>query len=159
MQCYQEKCARDAVFISVVMDVKKWEYPCTARKIVLNTEVLAIVKFVIIKNKMTIETIAEDLKNDSQLAPHELARVRGWLAGEYAFLNARLVEVLNQKPSAWNSIRKETKSDTAAERIWQQSDLGKDETIYRLKLKSIEKLSSAIKTKLEVMQGEARNQY
>lgn len=108
---------------------------------------------------MTIETIAEDLQRDSQLAPQALSNARSWLAGEYAFINGRLGEILGQKPSAWNSIRKEVNSDTAAERLWQQTQMGKDEMIYRLKLKSIEKLMSALKTKLEILQGEARNQY
>jgi hypothetical protein len=110
---------------------------------------------------MTLESISEQLKNSDAVYPDELSTMRVWLAGEYAYLSNQLIGILMKKPEAWKQIRYngEVKSDTAAERIWQATEDGLQETILRMKLRTIDKLSSAIKTRLEVLSGEARNQY
>jgi len=110
---------------------------------------------------MTIEDIATNLKNIDSIYPPELSQMRAWLAGEYAYVNAKLIDILMRKPDEWKKIRYsgEVKSDTAAERLWQSTQDGQMETAHRMKLKTIDKLSSAIKTRMEVLMGEARNQY
>jgi hypothetical protein len=110
---------------------------------------------------MTIESIAQKLQQNDAIYPPELSEMRSWLAGQYAYLNQQLITVLMKKPEKWKQIRYEgdVKSDTAAERIWQSTENGLQETVLRMQLKSIDKLSSAIKTRLEVLTGEARNQY
>src|SRR5690242_17396016 len=110
---------------------------------------------------MSIESIAEKLKNTETIYPPELSEMRSWLAGEYAYINSQLIGILMKKPEKWKEIRYsgDVKSDTAAERIWQATEEGLKETIYRMQLKTIEKLSSAIKSRMEVLMGEAKNQY
>jgi hypothetical protein len=110
---------------------------------------------------MTIESIAQQLKTSDAIYPPELSEMRAWLAGEYAYINSQLIGVLMKKPEKWKEIRYsgEVKSDTAAERIWQATEDGLQETILRMKLKTIDKLSSAIKSRMEVLMGEARNQF
>jgi hypothetical protein len=86
--------------------------------------------------------------------------MRGWLAAECAYINNQLIGVLMIEPEKWKDIRYsgKVKSDTAAERLWQSTPEGLRKTAYRMKLKTIEKLLSAIKSRMEVMMGEARNQ-
>ena len=93
------------------------------------------------------------------LSPTQLSEMRLWLAGHYAYLTDKLSQILMQKPAIWNELRKGVKSDTACERIWQQTKDGLLETSLRLKLKSIEKLMSGIKTRIEVMIGESKSLY
>ena len=110
---------------------------------------------------MNLESIIEKLKTLETVYPPELADMRGWLAAEYAYINSQLIGVLMKKPEKWKEIRYsgDVKSDTAAERAWQSTEDGMLETVYRMKLKTIEKLLSAIKSRMEVMMGEAKNQY
>lgn len=107
---------------------------------------------------MNLETAIKKAQNEGT-SPSELSEVRLWLAGEYAFLGGKLGAVLADKPQRWGRLRVEVKSDTYAERLWQCTEQGKEETRLRITLKSIEKLMSAIKTRIEVMQGEARSQF
>jgi hypothetical protein len=110
---------------------------------------------------MTKNEISETLKSLVPLTPHQIAEMRGWLGGQYAYLNDQLVEVLTKKSEEWTNIRysEGVKSDTAAERIWQRSPDGQRETFLRMELKSIEKLMQGLKARSEVMMGEAKNQY
>lgn len=98
---------------------------------------------------------------DETIMPGELSKIRLWLAGEYAYLNNDLIGVLMEKPDMWDKIRyqESVKSDTAAERLWERTEMGRKETLIRHKLKSIDKLSSAIKTRIDVLEGESRNNY
>ena len=110
---------------------------------------------------MSIEEIAEKFKTVETIFPTQLSKMRVWLAGEYAYINSQLIGILMKKPDKWKEIRYngQTKSDTAAERMWQATEEGLQETIYRMNLKTIEKLSSAIKSRMDVLMGEAKNQY
>lgn len=87
--------------------------------------------------------------------------MRGWLAAEYAYINSQLIGVLMVKPEKWKEIRYngEVKSDTAAERIWQSTPEGLNETVYRMKLKTIEKLLSAVKSRMEVMRRRINSEF
>ena len=65
--------------------------------------------------------------------------------------------ILDKKPGVWLDIRGEKNSDKATDREWQTTELGRRETKLKWQLKRIEKLSSALATKLRVMEQEARN--
>ena len=56
-------------------------------------------------------------------------------------------------------MREQKKNDKAADREWQAVEAGLRETQLKWELKRIEKLSSALVSKLRVMGGEARNQF
>lgn len=81
------------------------------------------------------------------------------LSAEYARLSERLADILEKKTHIWLNIRADVKSDTAADRKWDSTEDGIQEMRLRLKLKAMEKEMSAIRSHLEVLQGEARNQY
>lgn len=103
-----------------------------------------------------IERITEKLKNGeytshtAQDCADDLAK----LSGEYSWVCSQLEQVLASKPVIWNSIRKNTKSDTSAERQWEASENGVNEMGLRLRMKSIEKMMSALKSIINVAQNE-----
>src|SRR3990167_2756270 len=109
--------------------------------------------------KDRIGEIAEELKSNKGLAPRDLSEYRLELAGEYAYLNNQLIEILMRKPAKWNELRRDQKSDTATERIWEATADGLKEIELRLKLKSIEKLMSGIKTRIEIAIGESKMSF
>lgn len=91
--------------------------------------------------------------------PNEVAEERVRLAGEYARDTELLTNILTQKAVLWMQLRENYNSDTATDRAWNATPLGLDEMKLKLRMKSSEKMMSALKSQLEVMEGEARNTY
>lgn len=108
-------------------------------------------------------TLAEviDIATSETANPGELSEVRLWLAGRYAYLNGLLTGILIRKPEVWGKLRysENVKSDTQAERLWSETDDGRKEIEYRHECKSIEKLLSALKTRIDLLIGEQRNTF
>ena len=82
------------------------------------------------------------------------------LAGNYAWVCGMLEQILQRKPALWNTIRRddEVKSDTQAERIYQKTEDGINEMGLRLRLKAMDKMSSALKSLIRIAEGESNNQ-
>lgn len=80
-------------------------------------------------------------------------------AGYYARLSEQLEEILSRRPQVWQKLREGTKSDKAADRAYEGTESGIEEMKLRLRLKSLEKQMSASRSMLEVLSGEARNQF
>lgn len=91
--------------------------------------------------------------------PTELAERRVRLSAEYSRMSEELGDILTIKASKWAEYRSTVKSDKAADRIWDATDGGLREMRLRLKLKAYEKQMSSIKTMVDVLTGEARNQW
>lgn len=91
--------------------------------------------------------------------PAAAAEDRAKLSGEYAWICGQLEIILSRKPALWNTLRKDVKSDTAAERAWEQTSDGINETGLRLRLKSVEKMMQGIGSLLKLAEGQANNQY
>lgn len=108
---------------------------------------------------MTLNDVITRIRNEEAISPGELAAMRMFLSGEYAYISGQLESVLMRKADTWLVLREKTGSDKQADKQWDASSDGKLETAYRLQLKSIEKISSAIKTRLDIAAGEARNQF
>lgn len=100
---------------------------------------------------------ASEKSQNSQTDYHDLAYIRMWLAGHYAYLGGLLGEILTEKPVKWNLLRDNVKSDTAAERKWQATEDGVKEMRLRIEMKSTERLMSAIKTRIEIATNERYN--
>jgi hypothetical protein len=107
---------------------------------------------------LSIEQIEKDMAGDS-LIPGRVADYRVYLAAIYSLRASEMQNILGQKPRLWLAIREQKKSDTAADREWEATDLGQLEMHIKWELKRLDKLSSALASKLRVMEGEARNQY
>lgn len=93
------------------------------------------------------------------MTPGEISEKIVEYAEEYSTLSDKLGMVLSGKPTLWMELRDKHKSDTACEREWAGTILGLEETRLRLRLKSLDKTMSALKTRLRVLEGEARNLY
>ena len=105
----------------------------------------------------TLETISEIMRSEAILSPQTIGEMRRWLAGNYCYIAGLLEEVLLRKTDSWLVIRKNTQSDTRAEKEWSATAEGKQELIYRSQLKRSEKLMSALKTLYEIKEREAMN--
>jgi hypothetical protein len=81
-----------------------------------------------------------------KIFPAEAVEMRTQLAGLYAFYSEQLEDILMRKPAVWNELRKSQKSDTATERVWEGTADGLNEKGLTLRLKSSEKMMSALKT-------------
>lgn len=88
-----------------------------------------------------------------------LSRCRLVLAGEYAFRSTELIEILREKPAIVDKLRELVKSDTAAERKWGKTEKGIREMEITRTLKLIDKVSSAVRSRIDILRGEAQNNY
>jgi hypothetical protein len=91
--------------------------------------------------------------------PHEIAERRVELSAEYGAKSERLKEILEVKATGWKELRDAHKYNKDATDAWNASSLGIEEMKLKIDLKVIEKKLSAARTYLEVMSGEARNQW
>lgn len=107
---------------------------------------------------MTLNEIGELLRGE-KLTPGQLSELRLKLAGEYSFIASRLDDIVMTKPQEWLYLREQSTSDNQADKKYELTENGKLEKVYRQQLKTCERMMSAIKTRIEILQGESRNQY
>lgn len=93
------------------------------------------------------------------MTPTQVAEERVRLATEYSSDTEKLIDLRIKKAEIWNQLRENFKSDTATQRAWEGTPLGIEEMKISLRMKAKEKMLSALKSQLEVMEGEARNTY
>lgn len=109
-----------------------------------------------------METISKNLREGVYNSNPILASEdHGKLAGEYAWICGQLEDVLKIKATKWNAIRQNayTKSDKQADKIWDATENGVNEMGLRLRMKSCEKMLSALKSLLRVAEGQAKNTF
>jgi hypothetical protein len=106
---------------------------------------------------LTLEHIETEMAGE--LIPGHVADFRVYLAALYSLRASEMQRIVAIKPGVWLAYRETKQSDKAADREWQASEEGQRETQLKWELKRIDKLSSALASKLRVMEGEARNQY
>lgn len=107
---------------------------------------------------MTIELIEKELAV-GQIPPHRLAEMRIQLSGMYSTLCGMLEQILEKKALRWMELRKDQTSDKGTDRAWDATPDGITEMKLRMRIKKMEKMMSAIKSLLDVAQGQAYNQY
>jgi hypothetical protein len=107
--------------------------------------------------QLSLEHIEKEMAGT--VVPGQLADFRIYLAALYSFKASEMQAILDVKPTTWLNLYKEAESVTEADRMWEITTPGRQEVQIRWILRRIDKLSSAISTKLRVMDGEARNQY
>lgn len=91
--------------------------------------------------------------------PNELANRLLELAEESSRMGDELSEILMRKPKVWLEMRGNYESDTRTERAYEATIDGTKELWLKLRLKGNDRLSSAIKTKLRILENEAHNIY
>ncbi len=104
-----------------------------------------------------IDNIKKIEQRLSQATPHELADMKLELSSIYARMSEMLMNILKKKPLMWNEIRKNTKSDTSAERTWEATEEGLQQMELNQWLKVSEKMISAINSMLRIYEAEAKN--
>jgi hypothetical protein len=94
-------------------------------------------------------------------SPRQLADELEQMAREYSNVMDELVVLRIKKATEiiYIRARESVKSDKQADRIWESSDDGIKELTLHYRSKSLEKLMSAIKTKLRAIEGERYNQH
>jgi hypothetical protein len=107
--------------------------------------------------QLSLEHIEKELQA-GELAPNTLADYRVFLAALYSWRASEMQDILVFKPTVWLEYRKQTKSVAEADRMWDATVNGKREIQLKWELRRIDKLSSAIATKLRIMESEARKQ-
>ena len=106
--------------------------------------------------QLTVEHIEQEMAG-AELSPRQVANFRVFLAAIFSLRAAEMQQILAVKPGIWLDMRGEKNSDKATDREWQATEKGQRETQLKWEMKRIEKLSSALASKLRVMEGEARN--
>ncbi len=81
------------------------------------------------------------------------------LAGEYAWLCGQLEDILKTKAQIWAQLRFNQNSDKSADKAWDSTENGINEMGLRLRMKSCEKMLSALKSLIRVAEGQAKNLY
>ena len=105
---------------------------------------------------MQLEQIeSEMLAGD--ILPARLGELRIILGAKYAQAMNQYEDILMQKPSIWNEMRKDYKSDTATDRAWDATQMGIKELHWKFQIKKIEKMMSALKMQWEIVNTEIRN--
>jgi hypothetical protein len=108
--------------------------------------------------QLTLEHIEKEMAGEG-ISPGQLADYRVYLAALYSLRASAMQDILSVKPRNWLTIRARKNSDKATEREWEATADGLRETQLKWELRRIDKLSSAIATKLRIMEGEARSQF
>jgi len=93
------------------------------------------------------------------MTPRETADERVKEAQYYVKLGERLNEIHRAKMKAWAELRKSCKSIVETDRMWEMTELGLEEKEIKIKMKCKAIKISSLKTQIEVMNLEARNQY
>jgi hypothetical protein len=91
--------------------------------------------------------------------PRQLAEDRLKIAYECAKLGERLADLKIIRAEWWKAMRPDFKSDASCYRSWDLTEEGQEMETISMKLVSKKMKSSAIKTMIEVMSDESRNQY
>jgi len=94
------------------------------------------------------QIIAERLKNVAKrkIYPEEAVEMHAQLAGLYAFYSETLEDILLSKPQNWARLREKHKSDKSTDLEWYATENGKNERGITMRLKSITKMMSALKS-------------
>lgn len=98
---------------------------------------------------------------ETELHPSDLADLKIRLAGEYFFLSGRM-DLCDKKERQFN-LELDRSADELSEakrkRIWKSTEWGIEQTLVKNKMRAITRLTSAVSSKLRVMEEEARMNY
>ena len=89
--------------------------------------------------------------------PQGAAEDKAILSGEYAWIMARLEDMVPRKAPAWNKMRQDFKSDTATDRAYDATDDGMNEIILKLRAKGVEKMLNGLGSLINIATKQADN--
>lgn len=91
--------------------------------------------------------------------PHEISDKLVELSEEYSRFSGEMARMIKTEAEYFNANRVNHKSDTAVMRAFAVTEEGVKLVVLRLKLRSLEKTMSALKTHLRMLEIEARGEY
>ncbi len=96
-------------------------------------------------------------EESASVPPGRLSEILVELNSYSAFVSQQLDDLLVLKADKWMDIRykENIKSDRMADKIWDSLPEGKQEIIWRGELKRCEKVCSAIKMRLKILEAES----
>lgn len=106
---------------------------------------------------MTLSDIQTALATENN--PGKLAEYRVVLSHKYGEATDRLEACEKLFADWWAEHRENYKSDAACERAFDKTEVGQERRHWDLQRKKIDRMSSSIKSLIEVKTGEARNLY
>lgn len=95
----------------------------------------------------------------TEMTPAQMADARMRLTGFYSTLTSAFNKAEEMNTRKWIEVRPEYNSDTRATKAVEITDLGILAKKLKNELRAIEKMISSLKQRIEIAQGEARNQY
>jgi len=101
--------------------------------------------------------IKENIDHPSNLSKLELE-----ISADYAYLASLLKPINDQKAEKWIQIKESEEkrlSDKLTEMKWRCTEAGKIERAYKLKIRSFEKMLTAIRSNIYISNMEAKNKY
>jgi len=110
-------------------------------------------------NEEKVKKIVECLASGTLNTPRKLTRAQEFLSAHYSQLSDEYANLQNKVNLSWLEVRRNTKTDTQADRETQISKDGQRLVYLKYKLKSVEKLISAIKSRIYVANNEVNNNY
>src|SRR3989304_2408454 len=99
---------------------------------------------------MTTITEIEQAMLRGQVTPYKAADYRVSLSANYSKNYGEMEEILLRRPSVWNQLRKDQKSDKATDRVYEGTADGLRLMQLELQCKKIEKMISALSTLIRV---------
>src|SRR3954452_13143437 len=105
---------------------------------------------------LTIEHIETELVADV-VVPRRLADYKTYLSAVYSMRGGDMAQIEKRKAFEWPRIRQNAGSVSEADRMWDASDDGQRQIDLKWELRRVEKLISAINSRLRVAEMEARN--
>ena len=105
---------------------------------------------------MTLSEIQQTLATENN--PSRLAELRVVLSHKYGEATDRLEAAETLFAEWWSEHREDYKSDAACERAFDKTEIGQQRRHWDLQRKKIDRMSSSIKTLIEVKTAEARSQ-
>jgi hypothetical protein len=95
--------------------------------------------------------------------PHDLSKLYIEIAADYGFFSSLLIGIKEKKTQEWVDIKKsggeKLLSDKYTDMMYKLTDNGKYEQLIEIKMKSMEKMMSALKNYQYTLNQESRNQY
>lgn len=98
-------------------------------------------------------------EEEIEKTPHQLWQERMDISNIYIEKWKRMAELKKIKAVWWHAMRPDFKSDTSTERAWDLTEEGQDMMSLQIEMKWLEMKMSAIKTMLQVLEVESRNQW
>jgi len=98
--------------------------------------------------------IEQALRENIHVEADVYAMWRSKLSSEWGFYAGQYEEILIKKPDIWLKMREGTKSDASAQKNWEGSEMGIDETVIKLRMKRLEKHISSLRQLIETARRE-----